>query len=55
PGLSAVQVASGELRWLPTRVEVTGVRSLIRAVMVVGALGSRRVGAAIRRRLGRRR
>jgi GT2 family glycosyltransferase len=55
PGLSAVETAAGELRWLPTRVEVTGVRSLARAVMVVAALAGRRVATAVRRRVTRRR
>jgi len=49
PRFSAV-AGAGELRWRPTSIEVTGLRSLIRAVALVARLAVHRAASRIRRR-----
>ncbi|SCE70768.1 glycosyltransferase [Micromonospora mirobrigensis] len=45
--------ALGGTRWVPSAVEVAGVRSLAKATMVVGTLAGRKFSTRVRRRLSR--
>ncbi|MBY8872257.1 glycosyltransferase [Micromonospora sp. PLK6-60] len=46
--------ALGGARWVPSAVEVAGMRSLAKATMLVGTLASRRLSARVQHRLKRR-
>lgn len=48
-GFGPITTASGSLRWLPSTVEVGGVRSLARATALVARLSAHRIGAQVRR------